>query len=196
MLNYSNQLSIARGIFYCFNNKTDKKLLTIKYSEKIFNQDQKLLSYKKYESFIKEDFVITCLYLMIKYKPSSINKLYSLLKDIDFHNDILPFKTKIINYKIFIKKDLDYITENYGNISLDNLLSLYKRNIIQFYTVWFIFKNRNISIENYIEKNRINGIHLSYIKQIMLYITFSEKAYEYVNAMLNDSSSICESFIE
>jgi hypothetical protein len=68
----------------------------------------------------------------------------------------------------------------------------YKKGNIKFYTAWFIFKIKGIDIEDYIETNRVNGLTVQRIKQTMLYITFSEKAYDYVKVLLKQTSLLGE----
>jgi hypothetical protein len=187
MLNYSIQYNIANGIFQCFNKVNKKRLLSVSDKQDKLDKDKTLFPYQKYESYIKADFIVTCLYLMMKHKPTSKHKLYELLREDNF-NEVMIFKNEIKSYKHFVQVDVDYLIEIYGNATPNQIITEYKKGKIKFYTVFFLFKIKGVDFVEYILAHRINGVHLQYINQAMLYITFSEVAYEYVNKILTQSN--------
>lgn len=193
MLNYGVQYDIANGIFLTFKNNLAKRSYSVSHGQNTRDKAKAIFPYYKYESFTKENFISVCLYLMLTKSPSSVNGLYEMLKDID-PEDAFKFKDSIINYKLYVPKDIMYLREQYGDPSVEQMFKEYKRNKIKFYTIWFFLKYKDIDVDDYIIKHKINGQFLQKIKQLMLFITFSDKAMSNVKLLFEETDLLkgCE----
>lgn len=156
------------------------RLLSVGHSQEVLDKNKKFFPYSKYESYTKENFVLCCLYIMFYKSPSSINSMFSFLKDID-KDEVQAFKNNLLNYKQIIINDVELISQNN---SIDKVFELYQKNKIQFYSLWWYLKYNNIDIEK-IEESRIRGRLLQKIKSLLLYVTFSEKSLEYIKQTLS-----------
>ena len=189
MLNYNIQYDVAVGILMTFKNNQSKRSLSVNHSEAKRDKLSLIFPYAKFHSFTKENFIVTCLYIMYKINPSSINKLIECLREIDFQSTVLPFKNSITQYKANVVKDVMYIREHYGNPSFKTMLKEYKKANIKFYTLYFYMKKHDMDIKALIEsEGHLVAYHLKQIKQLMLYITFKQTAIDTIlNAFDNET---------
>lgn len=187
MLNYVSQYNVSYGVFLTFKNNLSKRNLSVNHKQAKIDALKTLFPYSKYESFTKENFTAACLYIMYYKSPSSFNKMLDYLHNIDI-KDVFAFKHNIINYPIYIEKDINYLREKYSNPSLSNVLDELKNNKIQFFSTFFYLKCNNIDIDELINKSRVLGNMLQRLKQLMLFITFREEAINKINVLFNESN--------
>ena len=191
MLNYSIQYDVANGVFLTFKNNLSKRSYSVSHKQEVRDKAKSMFPYFKYESYTKENFIAVCLYIMVRYSPSSVNKMYTYLKDVEFE-DALRFKEDILKYKLYIPQDVIYLRELYGDPSIDQVFKEYRRYKIKFYTLWFFLKLKDVNIDDFISNNRINGQHLQKIKQLMLFVIFSEKAIDSIKLLFDETSLLKE----
>jgi len=184
LLSFDEQYNISQGIFLSFKNNSKKRQLSVNHSEKVRAKFKYLIP-SRFETYTKENFILTCLYISFTKSPSSYNSFLDILREIDFNKDITKFKDIIINYKFYLNKDINFIRESYGSGNVNILFSEYSKNNIQFYTLWFYLKYSNIDINNL---SNIQTIYTNKIKVLLLYITFSEKSLINITNLFNESS--------
>lgn len=182
MLAFNDLYNISQGIFLAFKNNSKQRQLSVGHSDKV-RQRFRYLFPSRFETYTKENFVLTCLYICFKKAPSSFDRFLEILKDIDFNKDVMAFKDSVKNYKHYIVTDVNYIRENYGSGSKEILFSEYNNNKIHFYTLWFYLKYNNINTFGYIEQIQINKL-----KILFLYLTFSEQSLSYIQELFKESS--------
>lgn len=187
MLNYGIQYDIANGVFLTFRNNLAKRTLKVSHGNIKRDKLKDLFPYSKYETFTRENFIGTCLYIMYKHYPSSIYKMLEYLVEVK-QEDVIIFKNQIMQYKSYVNQDVIYLREKYGDPTLNSVVKELKKGNIKFYTAWFFLKRTNTNIEEYINQNRINGAIVQKIKQLMLFITFSEKALEIIDLLFDEST--------
>ena len=185
MLSYSQQYDISQGIFLAFKNNLNTKQLNVNHSDKVRTKYRYMFP-SKFETYTKENFIIMCLYICFKKSPSSFEKLIDIMRNIDFVADVLKFKDSLINYRLYLNNDINYIREVYGAGNVSILFNDYMKNKINFYTLWFYIKYSNYNIEF----TNIQKIHINKIKVMLLYVTFSEQSLKYINTLFEQSSLI------
>lgn len=195
MLGYYDQYQIVNGIFYAFSKNADKKSLNVKHSQKKIDSMKSRFPYFKYEQFTKENFVVLNLYINFKLSPSSVEDVLRHLLDIDFNSDVLPFKNSIVSYRAFLSAHIKYLRETYGRPNINEIFEAYRKKKIEFYTLWFylIYSGYNLYQEIDVKVfGRANSRELQKIKNILLYITFSEKSLEYIKLLLSESDLLSD----
>lgn len=180
MLNYITQYNIANGILHCFKNFMNTRMLSVNHKQDKIDKFISIFPNYKFETYPKDNFVITCIYIMWKKNPSSIYKMIDYLQEIDFNRDVAPFKNDILSYKFFVTRDVDFIKTTIGKPDSEQIYKLYKTNNIKFYTFYWYLRNMQI------ESRKIQ-IEMQKIKSIMLYIKFSEESLKYIDSLFNES---------
>lgn len=168
MISYNELYAITTKIFFSFKNKrkTDKinhKISKIEKLEKIYNLN-------KMKSSTKENFILINLYLNFKKSFSSQHSIFESLNSLDKETfkEVLVFKNEIKQYKFYLKKDIELIT-NKNSIDIDSLKKLYLKKEISWYTLYFYIKFSNC---NYNAKSRYLSSFLSKSEVLMFYINF------------------------
>lgn len=184
MLSFDEQYNISQGIFLSFKNNAKKRQLSVNHSEKVRAKFKYLIP-TRFETYTKENFILTCLYISFTKSPSSYNSFLDILREIDFNKDTTKFKDIIINYKFYLNKDINLIRENYGSGNISILFSEYSKNNIQFYTLFFYLKYTNTDLDNL---STVQTIYINKIKVLLLYITFSEKSLINITKLFSESS--------
>jgi hypothetical protein len=184
LLQFSELYNISQGIFLAFKHNAKKRQLSVKHSEKAMNRFKYSIP-SRFETYTKENFILTCLYICFKKSPSSYDSFLEVLKEIDFNKDVYKFKDSIINYKGYLNSNINYIRENYGAGNTNTLFKEYMKNNIQFYTLWFYLKYKNVDLDLL---SNIQSIHINKIKVFLLYVTFSESSLLNIQQLFNESS--------
>lgn len=183
MLSFNEQYNIGQGIFLAFKNNAKKRQFSVNHSEHV-REKYRYMFPSRFETLTKENFIMMCLYVCFKKSPSSFEKFIDMLRDIDFVKDVLKFKDTLINYKLYLSRDIDHIRENFGSGSKDILFNEYTKNKINFYTLWFYIKYSGVDYEY----SNIQTIHINKIKVMLLYVTFSEQSLNHIKELFNESS--------
>ena len=184
MLSFNELYNISQGIFLAFKNNSKVRQLTVSHSEQVRTKFKYSFP-SRFETFTKENFVLTCLYINFKKSPSSFQKVLDILIDIDFNVDVLKFKDVILNYKHHLNSDINILREKYGNPTKEEVFQEYLRHNIQFYTLWFYLKYTNQHEDSF---THIQQININKIKTMLLYVTFSEKSLLHIQDIFNESS--------
>lgn len=183
MLDYKTQYNFANGIFNCFKTCSNYRMLSVNHSVDKMNTVKQYWPYYKYESFIKDNFVITCIYIMYKKAPSSINKMIDILNEIEFKPEVLNFKNDILSYKSLVTQDVDLIKSTYGKPTVQQIHKLYKNKQIKFYTFYWYLRNTEVT-------SKIIQVELQKIKSILLYVKFSQDGLKYIDTLFDESDLI------
>jgi len=187
---YSEQYSIASGIHTAFKAKGNKRILTINHGSEKREKMKSQFPYKKFESFTRENFIITVLYIQFSKSPSSFGKLYKELKTVE-KKDVQEFKNKIIYYKKYMKDDIDIIQlEKGNNVDLDYIVGLYREKKIEWFTFYFFILFFSADSLEKVKKSRIDGSLIKSIEKLLLYVTFSEKGMSYIKTLMKDEIKI------
>jgi len=186
-LSYNEQYNICSGIFMAFNNKSNKRILSVSHGKEKREIMKQIFPYKQYESWTKENFILACLYIMFTKSPSSLNSSYELLVDIEEKN-IMKFKNEILYYKKYLIDDINRINIESFDVSLDYIISEYRLGKIKWYTFYFYILVNN-EMEK-INKSRINKHLMEKINKLLLYITFSEKSVLEIRKLMKENISI------
>lgn len=185
MLSFSEQYNISYGIFLAFKNNSNKRQLSVGHSEVVRNK-YKYMFPKRFETYTKENFIFTCLYLAFTKSPSSFDSFVEKLKESNMESTILAFKDSIVNYKGYLKEDVEHMRSSYGRATVANMFSEYLKNNIRFYTLWFYL--RYLPIEEELSYTNIQQIHINKIKVLLLYVTFSEQSLTSIKSIFLESS--------
>lgn len=196
MLNYYEQYHITNGIFYAFSTKAKKRILSTSHSEKKIESFKSRFPYHKYESFTKENFIVLNLYINFKQSPSSVEDVLRHLQDTNFNEEVLGFKKKITQYRELLSAHIEYLMSTYGKPSIQEIFDAYRKKKIEFYTLWFYLYYLGYDLYSDIEElkvfSRVQVRELQKIKQLLLYVTFSEKSLVYIKMLLQQSDLIQE----
>jgi hypothetical protein len=194
-IGYSNLYNITAGIFMAFSNKKVKeRVLSVNHPQKKRDKVEKYFPINKYNLSTKENFVLVNLYINFKEGVSSFEGVIQKLNELDGTTDkrVLDFKNKIINYRKFLKDDIERIQLEETSIDLDYMISEYRNNKIQWYTFYFYLEaldDTELVIEK-LKKSRINGKLIDKIQKLMLYVSFSEKSKNIIKVLMKDSIAI------
>ena len=174
MLNYVNQYNISNGIFLCFDKELDHRKLTSNHSQQVRDKMKNSFPHLKFEGWTKENFVIMCIYIMFKKKPTSYRGMVQLLHEMK-EKTVSEFKTEILNYNQHMARDVDYLIGKYGGkLTVDEIFNEFQQHDIKFYTLWFYLKTINADEES-ILKTRAKSATFRRIKTLMLYLTFKQE---------------------
>ena len=186
MLSFSNQYNIAGGIYYSYQNKSNKKIFAVKHSEKTMERNKKFLNYHKFEQVTKQNFVLSCLYVILKNNPTSFIEFLKLLSEVDL-KDVYNFKDDIKLYAKKIKDDVKYLKENNTTIDEKVVLQAFNNQKIQFYTAYFYlyFRYGMEKIEE-LSKSRLYGRIVNKLRFFAVYFTFKTSSLETIkNEIIN-----------
>jgi Fe2+ or Zn2+ uptake regulation protein len=190
-LSYFEMYNAAAGIYMTFSNtsKNKKRLLTVKHTENKRQKMKSVFPVNKYKLWTKENFIIACLYVNFKKSPSSLYKAIEFLDEIE-DSEVHKFKNEILYYKKYVKEDMDHvlITEGTG-VSTDFMIKEYRNNNIQWYTLHFFLLAKNESLDDYLS-SRVNAKLIRSIKNLLLYITFSDKSVQNMKSLLRSTVEI------
>ena len=195
MLQYSEQYNIANGIFLAFHGKSKVRLLSVKHPHKKLDNMKSRFPFTKYEQFTKENFIVTCLYVMFRFSPSSVDDVLKHLQEINFKKEVEPFKVKIMTYRALLTSHIEYLIINYGKPTIKDIFDAYREKKLEFYTIWFYLYY--LGYDLYIEIDtkvfsRVQVIELKKIKNLLLYVTFSESSLEHIKLLLTQSDLVQE----
>ena len=185
MLSYNQQYDISNGLFLTYDQHLDYRLLHSRHGKAVRDKMQVAFPYQKYESRNKQTFILSCIYVMFKKTPSSYRGMVSELKELHL-KEITTFKHDIMHYQEFIKKDINYLIQNFGGvITSDKILREYLSGNIKFYTLWFYYLlNPDEDIEQ-LKTSRVFSHVYRKLKFIMMFLTFSEEATNDINILFN-----------
>lgn len=189
MLQYSSQYQISCGILFAFTKNSDKRLLSVKHTEKKIEGFKPRFPYTKYEQFTKENFIVLNLYINFTKSPSSLDDVTKYLIETDFNKEVVPFKNKILNYKEHLSKQVEYLLTEYGKPSIKDMFDSYRTKKIEFYTLWFYLYFMGYDLYKEFDPifNRTQKFELQKIKNLLLYMTFSEKSLSYMKILFEQS---------
>jgi len=187
-MDYDVLYNIHAGIWTSFNNKQKQKLFSVKHGNKKKEEFRVFFS-PKFETFTRENFVTTCLYIQFIKKPSSLMSSAILLKDMLDNNgriikEILDWKTEIIHYAKFIKEDIEFIRAT-GDTSVQNILQLYYTGKIRFYTFYFYLEVKKVDMEK-MSQSRVTGYLIKDIEKLMVYVTFKEESKKKIKDLIDE----------
>jgi len=178
MLQYDLMYKISSGIFLTFKNP-NKMIKSANSSEKSILKFKNIYPLRFCSEMTKDNFILLCIYLNYKKKPSSMNSFFKMLNEIipnqeknKDYQGFLKFKDEILNYKHYLIQDIKFLKENDESYSIQKMFNFYRQNNIRFYTFYFWIKSQNL--ENNIN-SRIINTEIKKIKGILQYVTFPEK---------------------
>jgi hypothetical protein len=130
---------------------------------------------------------------MFKKSCSSVDDILKHLHDINFKKEVEPFKVKIMQYRALLIGHIEYLISNYGKASIKDVFDAYREKKIEFYTLWFYLYYSGYDLYTEIDKkvfSRVQVIELQKIKNLLLYVTFSESSMEHIKIILKQSDLI------
>jgi hypothetical protein len=187
--------NISAGIFSAFNSKNTKaKVYAVNHSQEKRDRMKNIFPIKKYNNFTKENFIFYNLYVNFHYSPSSLESLYEKLNTLDI-SKALSFKNEIINYKKFLREDIERINIEESNISIGYMINQFRKNKIRWFTLYFYILSIGNTIENTpeISKSRINKKAVEKIQKLLLYVSFSDESIKEFSKLMRNTIEIEES---
>jgi len=186
MIGYNDQYNILAGVFFTFKNKKAKKTLKVSHGNKKRELIRTRFPYRKYELYSNKEYILTCLFILFEYNPSSFDKAIVLLKDIK-RTEVLNFKNSIIYYKKYLKADIEYIMINISNgISFYEITDLFREKKINWFTWYFYLLIKEISKDE-ILKSKINGVLYLKIEKLLMFISFSDENIELIKEVMKET---------
>jgi hypothetical protein len=173
---------ISHGMFLTYHNSLDYKLLHTNHKLKTIEKFESQFPVEKFKRKTKETFIVSCLYVIFTKAPSSFYKMVEELKNLDF-DDVIEFKRKIMDYERYIKRDINLIKEK-GFVTKNDIINMYIKNEIMFYTVYFYLKftNQFESLKN----SRVHKLIYKKLKFIMLFLSFKKESIEKIRKLINE----------
>jgi len=160
-MTYKDIYKIGQTLIQSFNS--EKKLKGIKgISEKYRN----ITPVYKYEEWSIKYFTMYSLYLIQKYAITSFSSFVKYLKN-DETKEFQYWKSEIVNYKDYMKKDIEYLKQKYGKLD-ERALQDFIEGKIKFYTLYFILYYRNKLEE--LSKSRVYGLVIKKLKFLMNFL--------------------------
>ncbi len=185
MLSYKQQYDIANGIFITYDSQLDKRLLHSRHGEKVRSNLKSMFPHNKYDTTTKENFVMTCVYIMYAKSPSSFRSMVTELHEVDV-KDIYEFKHKIINYNDYLGKDIGFLKDTYGNATYQQVFRSLIDKKIEFYTAWFyVLFNPDINRDT-IRKSRSLTHVLRKLEFLMKFLTFRTESVERIKVLFKE----------
>jgi hypothetical protein len=189
MLSYNEQYQILAGIHYAFANESKERVLCTSHSPDKIQKMKMFMKHTKYESTSKQNFIIICLYTELKFSLSSLHDMMTKVSsytDADI-KEIYTFKNKIVNYRLHLSKDIEYINNNYGGkTSFDSIILAYRHDKINWFTMYYYGVYNKINLDK-VKKSRRFGKLIRKIETLLLYITFSDKTVQKMMDTLDES---------
>jgi hypothetical protein len=115
MLTFNQQYDIANGIFLTFDKNLPVRKMTSNHSQQVRDKARVSFPYTKFESWTKERFAISVIYIMYKKNPPSFKNLGQMLYELD-EKEVKSFKSDIVNYNLYVAKDVDYLVQIYNSL--------------------------------------------------------------------------------
>lgn len=183
---------MSGGIFHTFSSRTSKRRsFAINHSQKKMDKMKLIFPISKYQLKTKENFILANLYVNFKENPSSLMGAIKKLEDLK-DSDVLIFKNEIVNYRKFLKDDIERIKIQGNKVSLDYMLREYKKGKIYWFTFYFYLEasqDPNATLEN-LKKSRINIMLIQRIEKLLLYVSFSKESRELIKKLMQDKIDI------
>ena len=191
-LGYNNMYNMTAGIFMTFHNKkSNKRSFSVKHSIKKMEQMEAIFPSTKYNLKTKENFILSNLYLNFKEGPSSLAGAIERLADLD-DKKVLQFKNEIVNYRKFLKEDIDRINAEESKVDVEYMINEYRNSNIHWFTYYFFLEASSDPKANLEElsKSRINKMLIQKIQKLLLYVSFSESSRELIKQLMLDRIAI------
>ena len=188
-IGFNEMYNVTAGIFSVFSAKEPKKrVLSVNHSIEKRDKMSLIFPSNKYSVATKENFVLYILYINFKESPSSLMGSIDNLRDLDIKK-ALKFKNEIINYKKFLKEDIDKILIEEDNICLSYMINEYKKNKIHWFTLYFYIEASDEEGSSFkeISKSRINKKLVANIEKLLLYVSFSENSKKMIQEIMKDT---------
>lgn len=191
-IGYDHLYNITAGIHSAFaSKKIGKRVLSVNHPRKKRDSIEKIFPTNKYNNTTKENFVLYNLYINFKEGPSSLIGAVDKLRDLEISKAI-KFKNEIINYRKFLKEDIDRINIEESTVNLNYMINEYRQNRIKWFTFYFYLEISNepgASLEE-LNKSRINSHLIHKIEKLLLYVSFSDKSKNKVKELMSDRIKI------
>jgi len=185
MLHYNHQYDISNGIFLTFDSQLQTRLLHSRHGASVREKVKPSFPHTKYETMTKENFVMTCLYIMYDSAPSSYRGMITELHEVD-QKLVNDFKYKILNYNDYMGRDIKFLKEEYGNATYQQVFRSLVDKKVEFFTVWFfIMFNPNINRDT-IRKSRSLAHLLRKIESLMKFLTFRQESVERIGVLFKE----------
>jgi phosphoenolpyruvate synthase/pyruvate phosphate dikinase len=189
MLTFNQQYDIANGIFLTFDKNLPMRKMTSNHTQQVRDKARHYFPYTKFETWTKERFAITIIYIMYKKNPPSFKNLGQMLYELD-EKEVKSFKSDIVNYNLYVAKDVDYLVQIYNSLpTIENIFFEYINGKIKFYTLWFYLKKIDADMNELME-SRIKGVILRKIKNLLLFVTFNAEKLDKINILLKERLNI------
>lgn len=189
---YNTMYNITAGINSAFVSKNvGKRTLSVNHPQAKRDQMEMLFPVNAYNNTTKENFVLYNLYINFKEGPSSFVGAIEKLRDLDIKK-ALKFKNEIINYKKFLKEDIDRINIEESSVDLNYMIEEYRINKIHWFTFYFYLEASSEpgATMEALDKSRINGMLVRKIQKLLLYVSFSEESKNMVKQLMQDRIKI------
>lgn len=185
MLNYRQQYDLANGIFITYDSQLQKRLLHSNHGETPREKLKTFFPWNKYETVTKENFIMTCIYIMFVKSPSSFRSMVTELREVN-DKEVQDMKYKIMNYQDYIGKDIMFLKTTFGaNVNYQQVFRSFLDGQIQFYTVWFfILFNPDINLET-IRASRTLSHVLRKLEFVMLFLTFKDESVSRIKSLFD-----------
>ncbi len=189
MLTYDEQYDINQGLFMTFNGNNNKKYYSVRHGKKRRDEMIVMFPHSKWSSYSRDVIILVNLYINFVKMPSSATAAADLLNEVSI-KDVYKFKDEIIQYKHYIHEDVESLIIKYGNnVTLAEVTHEYSANAIKWYTYYFYLLSSGANQEK-ILKSRVNGILLQRIKNLLLFVSFSQEGMGIVEAIITENIRI------
>ena len=170
MLNYHTQYGLANGIFITFDSQLSYRLLHSKHGQAVREKMLNQFPSSRYETATRENFILTCVYLIFTKSVSSYRGLVEELRNVE-DRDVAVFKNTIMNYQQLIRKDIELLRQKYGTgITFAQVLKEFSEKNINFYTVhFFILFNPDVKKDD-LRQSRVYGHVIRKLEFIMKFL--------------------------
>ena len=189
MLQYNEQYHLLSGIYFTFSNNLKEKSLHVGHSQQKIDKMKMFLSYKKYETTSKQNFIIINLYTMLLNNITSQHQLMETISNYTDQElkDIYSWKHKIQNFRLHLSKDITHINEKCGGrTDYQSIIQMFRRKEIMFYTCWYYGVYTGINMNEVLKSRRFGKI-MKKIQCLLLYISFDEKILQNIKTAFKDS---------
>lgn len=185
MLHYSQQYDISNGVFITFDQQLKQRMFKSNHKQATRDKLKTFFPHNKFDTMTKENFVMTCIYIMFTKTPSSYRGLVTELYEVTTE-EVQDFKYRILNYDSYIGKDIRHMNETYGaSITYQQVFREFLDGNYQFYSVWFfIMFNPKINRDE-IRKSRALSHVLRKLEFIMLFLTFKQESVQRIKILFD-----------
>lgn len=187
-MTYDEQYDIYHGIFMTFDKNSKKKTMAVRHGQKKRDEVKAMFPWRQYEHYTKSVFILACLYVNFVKMPSSAISGIQDLANTSMH-DIQLFKDSIIQYKKYLKDDLNKLSQQFGtNVKFDDITNAYRQGEVKWYT-WYFYLSVSGQDVNKLERSRINGLLYKKIKSLLLFVSFSQESMLLTKKIMSDNLS-------